>query len=100
MTRVEKTVDELIRLSKEEKFNGSVEETITDLKKEIQHNKEKDLEKFREEIKTALEDEVASRYYLSSGMIEATFATDEQLIQAVKVLNELDRYNQLLAKNN
>ena len=99
VTRVEKTVDELIRLSKEEKFNGSVEETITDLKKEIQHNKEKDLEKFREEIKTTLEEEVTSRYYLSRGMIEASFATDEQLIQAVKVLNEPDRYNQLLAKN-
>ena len=67
---------------------------------EIHHNKENDLEKFRVEIKSALEEEIASRYYLSRGMIEATFDKDTQLIEAIKVLNEPERYNQILAKSN
>jgi carboxyl-terminal processing protease len=100
VTRVEKTLDELISLSREEKFNGMVEETITELKKEIQHNKEKDLVKFKDEIKSVLEEEIASRYYFSKGLIEASFDNDPQLIEAVKVLNDQDRYNQILARNN
>jgi carboxyl-terminal processing protease len=100
ITRVEKTLDDLIKLSREEKFNGMVEETITELKKEIQHNKEKDLEKFQDEIKSILEEEIASRFYLSKGLIEASFDNDPQLIEAINVLNDPDRYYQLLAASN
>jgi carboxyl-terminal processing protease len=100
VTRVERTLDDLIKLSKEEKFNGTVEETITKLKTEIQHNKEKDLVKFQDEIKSILEEEITSRFYLSKGLIEASFDNDPQLIEAINVLNDPDRYNQLLAKGN
>ena len=99
-TRVEKTLDDLIKLSKEEKFNGMVEETITELKKEIKHNKEKDLIKFRDEIRSTLEEDIVSRYYLSKGLLEASFDDDLQLQEAIQVLNDPDRYNQLLAKTN
>lgn len=100
VTRVEKTLDDLIKLSKEEKFNGMVAETITELKQEIHHNKEKDLDKFKDEIKSVLEEEIASRYYFSEGFIEASFDNDPQIIEAVNVLNDQDRYYQLLAKSN
>ena len=99
-TRVEKTLDDLIKLSKEEKFNGMVEETITELKKEIKHNKEKDLIKFRDEIRSTLEEDIVSRYYLSKGLLEASFDDDLQLQEAIQVLNDPDRYKQLLAKTN
>ncbi len=99
-TRVEKTLDDLIKLSKEEKFNGMVEETITELKKEIKHNKEKDLIKFQDEIRSTLEEDIVSRYYLSKGLLEASFDDDLQLQEAIQVLNDSDRYNQLLAKTN
>jgi carboxyl-terminal processing protease len=77
-----------------------VEETITELKKEIHHNKEKDLVKFKDEIKAILEEEITSRYYFNKGLIEASFDNDPQIIEAVKVLNDQDRYNKLLAKGN
>jgi len=99
-TRVEKTLDDLIKLSKEEKFNGMVEETITELKKEIKHNKEKDLLKFQDEIRATLEEDIVSRYYLRKGLLEASFGDDPQLQEAIRVLNDSDRYNQLLAKTN
>jgi carboxyl-terminal processing protease len=99
-TRVEKTLDDLIKLSKEEKFNGMVEETIAELKKEIHHNKEKDLLKFQDEIRSALEEDIVSRYYLSKGLLEASFDDDLQLQEAIQVLNDPERYNQLLAKPN
>jgi len=100
VTRVEKTLDDLIKLSKEEKFNGTVEETITELKAEIQHNKDKDIVKFQDEIMLVLEEEIAARFYLSKGMIEASFDNDLQLIEAISILKDTDRYNQLLTKSN
>ena len=41
-----------------------------------------------------------SRYYLSKGLLEASFDHDLQLQEAIQVLNDSDRYNQLLAKTN
>ena len=100
LLKVEKTLDELVELSKEEKFNGMVAETITDLKKEIQHNKDKDLEKFQDEIKSILEEDIVSKYYLSKGLIQAQLENDPQLSEAIDVLKDPNRYNQLLAKSN
>lgn len=97
VTRVEQTLDELIDLSKEEKFNGTVAKTITELKQEIHHNKEKDVEKFQDEIKSALEEEIVSRYFLSKGMIEASFDSDPQLREAVRILNDSVHYSEILA---
>lgn len=97
VSRVEKTLDELIKLSKEEKYNGTVESTIKELKKEIHHNKEKDLDKFSAEIKSILEEEIATRYYFQRGMVEASFNNDPQVLEAVKVLNDLKQYEEILA---
>lgn len=97
-TRVEKTLDEVITLSKQEKFNGVVENTIEELKSKIQHNKDTDVQKFREEIKSVLEEEIAARYYLNKGVIEASFDNDPQLLEAINVLNNQPEYNELLAR--
>jgi carboxyl-terminal processing protease len=97
-TRVEKTLDEVIALSKQEKFNGVVENTIEELKSKIQHNKDSDVQKFKEEIKSVLEEEIAARYYLNKGVIEASFDNDPQLLEAINVLNSQPTYDELLAR--
>lgn len=97
-TRVEKTLDEVIVLSKKEKFNGVVENTIEELKSRIQHNKDNDVQKFKEEIKSVLEEEIAARYYLNKGVIESSFDNDPQLMEAIDVLNNQPTYNELLAR--
>ncbi len=97
-TRVEKTLDEVIALSKQEKFNGVVENTIEELKSKIQHNKDNDVQKFKDEIKSVLEEEIAARYYLNKGVIEASFDNDPQLLEAINVLNNQPTYNELLAR--
>jgi carboxyl-terminal processing protease len=97
-TRVEKTLDEVIALSKQEKFNGVVENAIEELKSKIQHNKDNDVQKFKEEIKSVLEEEIAARYYLNKGVIEASFDNDPQLLEAINVLNNQPTYDELLAR--
>ncbi len=98
VTKVEKTVDDLQDYAKEEKFNSEVTSEIDDLKSRIEHNKDKDLVTFKDEIKEALTDEIASRYYLNDGAIEASFNDDPQVQAAIKVLNDTQEYDQLLAK--
>ena len=51
-----------------------------------------------EEIKTLLEQEIASRYYLERGMIESTFEKDRDILMAMEVLADMDRYNAILRK--
>ena len=98
-SKVEKTLDDLIEISKEEKFNGMIEAQILDLKSKIEHNKEKDLQKFKEEIKIFLKEEIVTRYYLTDGSVESSFENDLQLQAAIKVLDEPDEYNALLNNN-
>ncbi len=98
VTKVEKTLEDVITLSRKEKFNGVVEETINELKSRIKHNKEKDLQKFREEIRIALEDEIVKRYYLNQGSIKASFDDDPQILKAIEVLNNTSQYDQILAR--
>jgi len=99
VTQVEKTMEQLIEKSKDEKYYAEIEDQIVALKKKISHNKEKDLITFKDEISEALEEEIVSRYYLRSGMIEASFDNDPDLQEAIKALSNEDQYNTILARN-
>ncbi|MEO9474244.1 MAG: S41 family peptidase [Cyclobacteriaceae bacterium] len=98
-TQVEKDIERLIATSKDEKYYEDIAEQIESLKKATLHNKEQDLQTFKKEIKTLLEQEICSRYYLQDGIIESTFNRDADVKAAVNVLNDADRYNAILLKN-
>jgi carboxyl-terminal processing protease len=61
-------------------------------------SKERDLEKFKTEIKTLLENEIVSRYYYQKGRTLDAFRTDTALQQAIEVLKNKERYNTILKK--
>ena len=46
-----------------------------------------------------LEQEIVSRYYFESGMVEAAFDDDEDILTAVRILNDPQEYNKLLTAN-
>lgn len=95
-TQVEKSLDDLIEESKKEKYYEDIQEQIKSLKSKMSHNKDSDLQKFKPEIKELLEQEIASRYYLQKGMVEASFDDDEDIKAALAVFKDTDRYNKLL----
>ncbi|MEM8968329.1 MAG: S41 family peptidase [Bacteroidota bacterium] len=96
VTEVEQTIDDLTEIAKDEKYYQDIKEQITSLRKQVQHNKVQDLQKFKAEIKEALEEEIAARYHLSEGKTEASFDDDEVLQAAIEVLNDKDRYEEIL----
>ncbi|MBD0399881.1 S41 family peptidase [Flammeovirga sp. EKP202] len=98
-TKVEVSVKELEESAKEDKYYDDIQEEIETLKKKIYHNKESDVIKFKSEIKDVLQAEICKRYYLESGEIESTFNADVDVIEAVKVLNDKERYQKILTSN-
>ena len=96
VTEVEQTIDDLTEIAKDEKYFASIEQQIADLRKQVQHNKESDLQKFNGEIRELLESEIVGRYHLSEGKIEASFDDDSTVQAAVEVLNDAERYQKIL----
>lgn len=97
-TQVEKSVEELIAHAKKEKYYEDIQEQIKALKNKMYHNKDLDLQKFKTDVKEALEAEIVARYYLEKGMVEANFDDDKELKAAIEVLNDPARYGKLLNK--
>lgn len=95
-TKVEGNIDELIKNAKKEKFYDGIKEKIESLKNEVQHDKNQDLIKFKDEIKQALEQEIVARYYLQKGTIEHSFAYDVDVKEAVRLFGHMDEYNKIL----
>ncbi|MFH6982990.1 S41 family peptidase [Marinoscillum sp. 108] len=95
-TQVEQNIEKLIASAKQEKYYQDIEQQIMDLKRETLHNKDQDLITFKPEIKKLLEQEIAGRYYFQSGMIESTFDQDREVMEAIKVLNDSERYQSIL----
>ncbi|NME70112.1 S41 family peptidase [Flammeovirga aprica JL-4] len=98
-TKVEVSVEELEESAKADKYYDDIQEEIETLKKKIYHNKESDVIKFKSEIKDVLQAEICKRYYLEAGEIESTFNADVDVIEAVKVLNDTERYQKILTSN-
>jgi len=98
-TRVEHSIDELIKQAKKEKYYEDIDQQIQSLKTKVMHNKNTDLHKFKADINQILEEEISSRYYLRKGVIETSFSADESIKAAIEVLKDSDRYNQILQSN-
>lgn len=98
-TKVEKNMNELIESAKKEKYYEDIKEQIETLKNKVSHNKLSDLNKFSTEIRESLEQEIVSRYYLQKGIVESSFDNDEDVKEAIKILNDPTKYQKLLTKN-
>src|SRR5688572_619466 len=95
-TSVEQSIDDLVKKAQAEKHYDDVKAEIEQLRKKVSHNKANDLNRFKPEIKELLEQEIALRYYFQKGAIEASFDDDQDIITAMNVLNDPQKFNALL----
>jgi carboxyl-terminal processing protease len=99
-TKVEKTIENLKKFARTEKYYDDIEAEIADLETKVAHNKEQDLREFSDEIKSELEVRISEHYYLMNGNFEASFDHDNQVSAAVEILNNQEEYNSLLGTAN
>ena len=97
-TDSEKLLEELEETSEEENYYDAIKDDLEAMKEKMHHDKKRDLEKQKEEIKMLLETELATRYYYRSGSIETSFKHDEELKEAINILKDKTRYEDILAK--
>lgn len=95
-TDAEKALIDLSKKVKEEKHYDDVKLELEAIRRKVTVNKANDLQRFKPEIKELLEQEIVSRYYFEKGRTEAGFDDDPNIIAAVAVLNDPNRYAALL----
>ena len=95
-TQTEERFSQLIAAAKQEKYYDPLTEVFDDLEKKLAHDKERDLETFKPEIKSLLKEEIISRYYYQKGRVEATLEGDKYLLKAIEILNNNILYNSIL----
>ncbi len=87
-SRTIKEFEKLMKSAKKEKYFDFAEGEFDDLKQKLQPDLDKDLEKFKPEIKEMLVDEIVSRYYYQKGAIRAAIDEDKGVMKALKILSD------------
>ncbi|EOZ92443.1 C-terminal processing peptidase, tail-specific protease [Indibacter alkaliphilus LW1] len=95
-TYVEKSLEDLLKYAEKEKYFEEIQPTIKELKKKVSHNKEQDLITYKDEIKSALKEEIISRYYYQEGVIESSLHDDSEIEKSLKVLSDPNEVKSIL----
>lgn len=90
------TLNNLIETTKEEGYYEDYKEEIELLKNKLAPNKERDLDKFKDQIKELLTNEIVSRYYYQKGRVKVTLNNDPFIKESIKILGDKAAYDKLL----
>jgi carboxyl-terminal processing protease len=96
VTKVEKEIEDLEKNAKDEKYYEMVQKDIESLKVQLSQQKINDFTRFKPEIKELLEQEIITRYYYQSGVIEYTFSKDQDILRALNIISDQQKFGQIL----
>lgn len=97
-TRSEKTLEALKEAAEKEHYFEAIKTDYDTLRKTMMHDKQQDLEKEKAQVKSMLEEEIVSRYYLGTGRMESALRSDNEVLKAIEVLREGKKVEEILAK--
>ncbi len=95
-TDSEKLLKELKGISREEKYFEAIESLYVEMKDQIQQNKAADLITFRPEIEWFLREEIVARYYYQKGRVLSNLEHDDEVREAIRLLNDKEKYASIL----
>lgn len=95
-TDSQELLEQLKEVAKDEKYLAESETEFNNLLNKLTPNLENDLNRYQLEIKELLENEIISRYYYQKGRVEASLKHDSYIDEALKVLNNKEKYQQIL----
>lgn len=96
-TKSEKSLEDLKKNAESEKYFDEIKSEYEILKEKISSNKKQDLAKYKPEIKKLLEEEIVSRYYYQRGRLESSIRDDDELNEALRILNDKEMYQSILS---
>jgi carboxyl-terminal processing protease len=93
--------DAMVKLLAQMKENKGlykeIEPELISLDEKIDQFTSGDFEKYKDEIITVLEEEIISRFYFKKGKVKHKLEKDLEIISAVELINDLEKYNSILA---
>ena len=96
-TMVDEDLADLTDDIKTEYDNPTIAATLNTLKKQIEAEKQKEYERQKPQIRTALGSEIIRRYYYDEGMIRYSLKNDQFIEKAQEVLNDAILYRKILS---
>ena len=97
-TASEEMLKKMKETAEEEGFYEDASAEYEALLQKVHPSKERDLNKFKDEILELLENEIVSRYYFQKGRALNSFKNDKTLIKGVEILGKTSEYNTILKK--
>lgn len=95
-TNSDDKLNELISVAKQEKYYDVAVSEFEALRDKLAHDKEKDLQTFKKEIRNLLEEEISGRYYYQKGSIQASIQDDNEINKAMEILQNPEAYATIL----
>ncbi|MCK4638544.1 MAG: S41 family peptidase [Bacteroidales bacterium] len=95
-TESEKTLEKLKKYAEKEKYFDAIQSEYETLKMKMKHDKNEDLNKYKDQIKELLKIEIVSRYYYQKGKILASIADDPGIKKAMEILENKTLYESIL----
>lgn len=96
-TMVDEDLADLATDIKSEYANPTITATLNTLKKQVEAEKQKEYERQKPQIRTALGSEIIRRYYYDEGMIRYSLKNDQFIEKAQEVLNDAILYRKILS---
>lgn len=98
-SRSEQLLKNLIDVAKKEHYYDNTQGEFKALEKGLTINLDRDLVTFRDDIRELIKDEIVSRYYYQKGAIIAALDDDKEIKMAKMLMNEPEKYKELLLPN-
>ena len=98
-TKTEKALNKMIKDAEKEKYFSDLKSEINILKAKMDSSKNNDILKFKKEISQILEGEIISRYTLQRGRLENSLKYDEDVKEAISLIQDSEKYNNILNTN-
>lgn len=95
-TESESVIERLKEVAEEEEYLASIKQELDEMTDKLAVDKDRDLEKFQDEISDLLRMEIVKRYHYQQGAIEASFINDPEMEAALEVLADIDDYAKVL----
>lgn len=95
-TETEKKFSEALRRAEDDELKEGIQSSYKDLMASIEAAKEKGLIAKKVEIKSLLSDEILKRYFYAKGLYDYQIQYNPEILAAVTVLNDTNKYNRIL----
>ncbi|MDR0801439.1 S41 family peptidase [Fluviicola sp.] len=97
-TASEEQLEKMKKTAEDEGYFDDIKTDYDQLLSKVTPSKERDLDKFKDEINNVLSSEIVSRYYYQNGRAEQAFQADKNIQKALEILSDSKQLNTILGK--